>query len=263
MAPPPGRGFIPPTMPPMFSGGFKHLWGRFSFCGFRCSSDHPSVPTPESTKGSNIRPIRPTKPPWVCRCTGSSCGERGDFGFLNQTTFYHWKFSFRDLPQPYMIYPAQTWPVPTQLWRDNPSKSFSPRNQKVRTRTMDLWTTRFPSPPALHHFKLKHQDQREVKQRLRFGNYLILNRWELFLLSPPSHAVLISQIPFQVQEDFESNFRPGFSQFGNFGQTTGRTVWGAPAEAWENNILLDIQDKSHPSSFRNWSSDQQTRSRAL
>ena len=63
--------------------------------------------------------------------------------------------------------------------------------------------------------------------------------WELFDLKslrivppfPPSHAVLISQIPFQVQEDFENNFRPGFSQFGNFGQTTGRTVWGAPAEA--------------------------------
>merc|ERR550517_318130 len=36
----------------------------------------------------------------------------------------------------------------------------------------------------------------------------------------------------QVQEDFESSFRPGFSQFGNFGpgQTNGRTVWGAPAE---------------------------------
>merc|ERR1719278_2206250 len=48
----------------------------------------------------------------------------------------------------------------------------------------------------------------------------------------------------QVQEDFESSFRPGFSQFGNFGpgqtnfgpgqtnngrsngQTNGRTVWG-------------------------------------
>ena len=59
-----------------------------------------------------------------------------------------------------------------------------------------------------------------------------------------------SQTPFQVQEDFESNFRPGFSQFGNFGQTTGRTVWGAPAEAWENNILLNFQDKSHSSSDR-------------
>ena len=44
-----------------------------------------------------------------------------------------------------------------------------------------------------------------------------------------------------MQEDFESSFQPGFTQFGNFGpqlghfgpaQTNGRTVWGAPAETW-------------------------------
>jgi len=48
-----------------------------------------------------------------------------------------------------------------------------------------------------------------------------------------------SETKSQVQEDFESSFQPGFTQFGNFGpqlghfgpaQTNGRTVWGAPAE---------------------------------
>ena len=147
MAPPPGRGFIPPTMPPMFSGGFKHLWGRFSFCGFRCSSDHPSVPTPESTKGSNIRPIRPTKPPWVCRCAGSSCGERGDFGFLNQTTFYQETETFLS-----ETCPSPTWstqPRPDQYQPNceetTPAKVFP---QGIKKSAREQWI--YERPGSLH-----------------------------------------------------------------------------------------------------------------
>ena len=76
--PPPSRGFIPPTMPPMFSGGLTWLREIFFF-GPRCSpADHPCVPAPGRPKGSRLRPLCQTKPTWVCRCPGTSCSEGGD-----------------------------------------------------------------------------------------------------------------------------------------------------------------------------------------
>ena len=158
----------------------------------------------------------------------------------------HWiECSFRDPVQPSMTCPAQTWRGTPQLWRDSRSRSFSPRRQKLRRRrTMDLWTIRFPSPPALHCFTMDHQDRREVKQRLRFGDDFnpFLGQTKYQLILPQCSVVTCLYLPFQVQEDFENSFRPGFSQFGNFGpsQTNGRTVWGAPAETWDSLAIISL-----------------------
>ena len=86
MAPPPSRGFIPPTMPPMFSGGLTEFWRVFFFVGSRCSPDHPCVPTPGGPESSGLRPVCPTKPSRVCCRTGPSCREGGDF-------CYHYPFA--------------------------------------------------------------------------------------------------------------------------------------------------------------------------
>jgi len=167
MAPPPGRGFIPPTMPPMFSGVAQ------------------TTPVYRPQRAPKV----PTYDPFV-------------------------------RPNPLEFAAAQGQVVvkerPAPALHDLPSPDLTSTNPIVKRQPQQKF---FPKES-----KSQHENNGFMNDPVPFTSSLASLQTEA---SRPER----SEAKTQVQEDFESNFRPGFSQFGNFGQTTGRTVWGAPAEA--------------------------------
>jgi len=168
MAPPPSRGFIPPTMPPMFSG----------------VAQTTPVYRPQGA------PKAPAYDPFVRPNPLEFAAAQGQVVVKERPGP-----ALHDLPSPDLT-------RNTPIVKRQPQQKFFPKESKTQDENNGFMNDPVPFTSSIGslHNGASRPERSESKT--------------------------------QVQEDFESSFRPGFSQFGNFGpgQTNGRTVWGAPAE---------------------------------